>query len=171
MLWFKTYITQKAQFELGVEGFLQQFLLIINPLGSAMLFLGFSFLFRGKRKYTSLVVVYTLMSILLYANVVYYRFFSDFITLPTIFQTQNFGDLGGSVLSLLKPYDILFFVDVFVMFYLRFSRKIQKETNRFGNKKAMAIIAFALVVSILNLGLAESSRPQLLTRGLIETIL
>ncbi|MET4563180.1 lipoteichoic acid synthase [Lysinibacillus parviboronicapiens] len=165
MLWFKTYITQKAQFELGVEGFLQQFLLIINPLGSAMLFLGFSFLFRGKRKYTSLVVVYTLMSILLYANVVYYRFFSDFITLPTIFQTQNFGDLGGSVLSLLKPYDILFFVDVFVMFYLRFSRKIQKETNRFGNKKAMAIIAFALVVSILNLGLAESSRPQLLTRG------
>ena len=165
MLWIKTYITQKVQFDLGVEGSLQQFLLLINPLGSAMLFLGFSFLFRGKRKYTSLVVVYTLMSILLYANIVYYRFFSDFITLPTIFQTQNFGDLGGSILSLLKPYDILFFVDVFIMFYLRFSRKIQKETNRFGYKKATAIIAFALALSILNLGLAEVSRPQLLTRG------
>ncbi|MCL1696783.1 MULTISPECIES: LTA synthase family protein [unclassified Lysinibacillus] len=165
MLWIKTYITQKAQFELGVEGVLQQFLLLLNPLGSAMLFLGFSFLFRGKRKYTSLVIVYTLMSIVLYANIVYYRFFSDFITLPTVTQTQNFGDLGGSVLSLLKPYDILFFVDVFVMFYLRFSRKIQKETNRFGNKKAIAIIAFALGISILNLGLAEADRPQLLSRG------
>ncbi|MFJ7731469.1 LTA synthase family protein [Lysinibacillus sp. NPDC097231] len=165
MLWIKTYITQTAQFELGVEGFLQQFLLLINPLGSAMLFLGFSFLFRGKKKYTSLVVIYTLMSILLYANVVYYRFFSDFITLPTISQTQNFGDLGGSVLSLLKPYDILFFVDVFVMFFLRFSRKIPKETNHFGYKKAIAIIVFAIVVSIINLGLAETSRPQLLTRG------
>lgn len=165
MLWIKTYITQKAQFELGVEGVLQQFLLLLNPLGSAMLFLGFSFLFRGKRKYTSLVVVYTLMSIVLYANIVYYRFFSDFITLPTVTQTQNFGDLGGSVLSLLKPYDILFFVDVFVMFYLRFSKKIQKETNRFGNKKAIAIIAFALGISILNLGLAEADRPQLLSRG------
>ncbi len=165
MLWIKTYITQTAQFELGVEGFLQQFLLLINPLGSAMLFLGFSFLFRGKKKYTSLVVIYTLMSILLYANVVYYRFFSDFITLPTISQTQNFGDLGGSVLSLLKPYDILFFLDVFVMFFLRFSRKIPKETNCFGYKKAIAIIAFAIVVSIINLGLAETSRPQLLTRG------
>lgn len=105
------------------------------------------------------------MSIVLYANIVYYRFFSDFITLPTLSQTQNFGDLGGSVLSLLKPYDILFFVDVFVMFYLRFSRKIQKDTQRFGYKKAMTIIAFALVVSIVNLGLAETSRPQLLTRG------
>ena len=165
MLWIKTYITQTSQFELGVEGPLQQFLLLINPLGSALLFLGISFLFKGKKKYTSLLVVYTLMSILLYANVVYYRFFSDFITLPTLFQTQNFGDLGGSVLSLIKPFDILFFVDVFVLFYLRFSRKIQKETNRFGTKKAIAIIAFALVVSIINLGLAEVSRPQLLTRG------
>lgn len=165
MLWIKTYISQLSQFDLGVEGVIQQFLLLINPLGSAMLFLGFSFLFRGKRKYTSLVVIYTLMSILLYANIVYYRFFSDFITLPTLSQTQNFGDLGGSVLSLLKPYDILFFVDVFVMFYLRFSRKIQKDTQRFGYKKAMTIIAFALVVSIVNLGLAETSRPQLLTRG------
>jgi lipoteichoic acid synthase len=165
MLWIKTYISQTAQFDLGVEGALQHFLLLINPLGSAMLFLGFSFLFRGKKKYTSLVVIYTLMSILLYANVVYYRFFSDFITLPTIFQTQNFGDLGGSILSLLKPYDILFFVDVFVMISLRFSRKIEKETNRVGYKKAFAIIAFALAVSIVNLGLAETSRPQLLSRG------
>ncbi|WP_409366990.1 LTA synthase family protein [Lysinibacillus sp. 38-6] len=165
MLWLKTYITQTAQFNLGVEGALQHFLLLLNPLGSAMLFLGFSFLFRGKKKYTSLVIIYTLMSILLYANVVYYRFFSDFITLPTIFQTQNFGDLGGSILSLLKPYDILFFVDVFAIIFLRFSGKIQKQTTAMGYKKAFAIIALALAISILNLGLAETSRPQLLSRG------
>lgn len=165
MLWLKTYITQTAQFDLGVEGALQHFLLLLNPLGSAMLFLGFSFLFRGKKKYTALVIIYTLMSILLYSNVVYYRFFSDFITLPTIFQTQNFGDLGGSILSLLKPYDILFFVDVFAIIFLRFTGKIQKQTTGMGYKKAFAIIAFALAVSIVNLGLAETSRPQLLSRG------
>lgn len=165
MLWMKTYIAQSTQFELGVEGPLQQFLLLLNPLGSALLFLGISFLFKGTRKYTVLVMIYTLMSILLYANIVYYRFFSDFITLPTLFQTQNFGDLGGSVLSLLQPFDILFFVDVFVMLYLRFSRKVQKETNRIGTKKAATILAGALVISIINLGLAEASRPQLLTRG------
>ena len=135
MLWSKTYISQLSQFDLGVEGVMQQFLLLINPLGSAMLFLGFSFLFKGKRKYTSLLVIYTLMSILLYANIVYYRFFSDFITLPTLSQTQNFGDLGGSVLSLLKPYDILFFVDVLVMFYLRFSKKFKKIRNVMAIKR------------------------------------
>ena len=165
MLWAKTYITQATQFELGVEGSLQQFLLLINPLGSAMLFLGFSFIFKGKRKYTSLALIYTLMSILLFANVVYYRFFSDFITLPTVLQTQNFGDLGGSVLSLLKPYDLLFFVDVLVVLYICFSKKIKKDTKRVGFKKSVAVMAFALGLSMLNLGLAEADRPQLLTRG------
>ena len=165
MLWIKTYVTQSLQFDLGVEGLLQQFLLFINPLGSAMLFLGLSFLLKGKRKYTSLVIIYGLMSILLYANVVYYRFFSDFITLPTIFQTQNFGDLGGSVLSLLRAYDLLFFVDFFVLLYIRITKRIPKNASTIGTKKAMAIITLALAVSILNLALAESSRPQLLTRG------
>ena len=140
MLWIKTYITQVTQFNLGVEGFLQQFLLLLNPLGSAMLFLGFSFIFKGPRKYTSLVVIYTLMSILLYANAVYYRFFNDFITLPTISQTQNFGDLGGSIISLLKPYDILFFVDVFLLIYVLLSKKIQKDSSRIRFKKAIPVL-------------------------------
>ena len=165
MLWIKTYITQITQFNLGVEGSLQQFLLILNPLGSALLFLGFSFIFKGRAKYTSLVVIYALMSILLYANAVYYRFFSDFITLPTITQTQNFGDLGGSVISLLKPYDILFFVDVLLLIYLCLTKKTQKDNSRIGYKKAIAGIVFVIGISAVNLGLANIDRPQLLTRG------
>lgn len=165
MLWIKTYVTQYVQFDLGVEGSLQQFLLIINPLGSIILFLAVAFIFKGKRKYTALVIIYTLMSLLLYSNAVYYRFFSDFITLPTLFQTQNFGDLGGSVLSLLKPYDILFFMDIFIMFYLGFSRKIRKNTSRMGYKKASSIIIFAGALLFINLSLAEVDRPDLLSRG------
>lgn len=165
MLWIKTYITQVTQFDLGVQGALQQFLLLLNPLGSAMLFLGVAFIFKGRGKYILLVVIYTLMSILLYANAVYYRFFSDFITLPTISQTQNFGDLGGSIISLLKPYDILFFVDVFLLIYLCLSKKIQKDYRRVGYKKAIAVIAFVIGISAVNLGLANADRPQLLTRG------
>lgn len=165
MLWIKTYITQVTQFNLGVEGFLQQFLLFLNPLGSALLFLGFSFIFKGRAKYASLVVIYTLMSILLYANAVYYRFFSDFITLPTITQTQNFGDLGGSIISLLKPYDLLFFVDVLLLTYLCLSKKTTKSNSRIGYKKAIAGLAFVIGIFALNLGLANFDRPQLLSRG------
>lgn len=165
MLWAKTYITQVTQFKLGVEGLLQQFLLLINPLGSAVLFLAVAFLFKGKRRLTALIIIYTLMTFLLFANTVYYRFFSDFITLPTISQTQNFGDLGGSVLTLLKPSDLLFFVDIFVLIYIRFSKKINFQSGKVGFKMPAAVIAAAIVLSIVNLQLAEADRPDLLSRG------
>lgn len=165
MLWAKTYITQVTQFKLGVEGPLQQFLLLINPLGSAVLFLAVAFLFKGKRRLTALIIIYTLMTLLLFANAVYYRFFSDFITLPTISQTQNFGDLGGSVLTLLKPSDLLFFVDIFVLIYIRFSKKINFQSGKIGFKMPAAVIAAAIVLSIVNLQLAEADRPDLLSRG------
>ena len=165
MLWAKTYITQVSQFKLGVEGPLQQFLLLINPLGSAVLFLSVAFLFKGKRRLTALIIIYTLMTFLLFANAVYYRFFSDFITLPTISQTQNFGDLGGSVLTLLKPTDLLFFVDIFVLIYIRFSKRINFQSGKVGFKMPAAVIAAAIVLSIVNLQLAEADRPDLLSRG------
>ena len=37
-LWIKTYIVQLTQFDLGLENSVQQFLLFLNPLGSAILF-------------------------------------------------------------------------------------------------------------------------------------
>lgn len=165
MLWIKTYVSQKTQFKLDVEGTLQELLLFINPLGSVLLLLSLSFFFKGARKYWSLLIIYTLMSVLLYANVVYYRFFSDFITLPTLFQTQNFGDLGGSVLTLIQPTDAFFFVDVLVLAYLVLSKKMKKDTGSFKTKAVFPVITIALAISFFNLALAETDRPQLLTRG------
>ncbi|MFD1862981.1 LTA synthase family protein [Planococcus chinensis] len=165
MLWMKTYVTQKTQFKLEVGGALQEFLLFINPLGSALLFLSAALFFKGTRKYLVLFGVYSLMSVLLYANAVYYRFFSDFITLPTLFQTQNFGDLGGSVMTLIQPTDILFFVDVLFLGFLVFSKRIQKDSRNFKKKVAIPVITAALAISFFNLALAEADRPELLTRG------
>lgn len=167
VLWIKTYIVQITQFNLEVKGVLQHFLLFINPLGAVMLLLAISFLFKkDKRKLTALVVIYTLVTILLFANAVYYRFFSDFITLPTVTQTQNFGDLGGSVLSLLHVTDILYFVDVALLIYLRVKKKnVLTGDKRITAKKGSTLVTAAIAVSLFNLALAEMDRPQLLSRG------
>ncbi|ANU16415.1 glycerol phosphate lipoteichoic acid synthase [Planococcus maritimus] len=169
MLWAKTYISQKTQFTLEVEGGLQEFLLLLNPLGSALLLLSLSLFFKGMRKYWVLLSIYLGMSILLYANVVYYRFFSDFITLPTLFQTQNFGDLGGSVLTLIQPLDILFFADVLLLGALVLSKRMEKDMRTVKKRMALPLIAAALLISLFNLSLAESDRPDLLTRGFDRT--
>lgn len=169
VLWFKTYITQSTQFNLEVEGTVQQFLLAINPIASILVVLSLSFLFKGKRKYTALIILYTIMSILLYANAVYYRFFSDFITLPTFFQTQNFGDLGGSVVSLLNVTDLFYFVDVFILIYLRASKKVVKTPKRVGWLPSIAVLAVAGFILVTNYNMAEDDRPDLLTRGFDRT--
>lgn len=48
-LWMKTYIVQLTQFDLGIENSIQKFLLLINPLGSAILFLGLATFFKGRK--------------------------------------------------------------------------------------------------------------------------
>ncbi|MFS0861201.1 LTA synthase family protein [Fredinandcohnia sp. 179-A 10B2 NHS] len=165
LLWIKTYISQLTEFNLGIDNSLQTFLLFLNPLGSSLLFLGFAFFFKGKKKYIWLLINYFLLSFLLYANILYYRFFSDFITLPTLFQTQNFGDVSGSVLSLLKPYDILFFVDWLVLVALVATKFVKIEMKDMKRAKVGILFAVSILISVANLALAEIDRPQLLTRG------
>lgn len=164
-LWMKTYIVQLTQFDLGIENSIQKFLLFINPLGSALLFLGFAFFFKGRRKYIGLIIIDFLLSSLLYANIMFYRFFNDFITLPTLTQTQNFGDVSSSVTSLLKPYDFLFFLDIILLIGLLAFRFVKIETIDMNRRKVAALFSMALAISSVNLALAETDRPQLLTRG------
>ncbi|MDF2856852.1 MAG: sulfatase, partial [Neobacillus sp.] len=164
-LWMKTYIAQVTQFDLGIENTIQQLLLFINPLGSSLLFLGFALLFKGRKKYIWLIVFDFILSFLLYANVLYYRFFNDFITLPTLTQTQNFGDVSGSVFTLLKPFDFLFFIDIVILIAILVSRTVKIEIKDMNRRKVTAIFLMSLAISCGNLGLAEADRPELLTRG------
>jgi lipoteichoic acid synthase len=164
-LWVKTYIIQLTQFDLGIENSLQRFLLFFNPLGSSLLFLGLSFFLKGRKKYIGLIVIEFLMSFLLYANVLFYRFFNDFITLPTLTQTQNFGDVSGSVTSLLRPYDFLFFIDIVILIGLLAFRLVKIEIKDMNRRKVSVLFSLSLAISCANLSLAEVDRPQLLTRG------
>jgi lipoteichoic acid synthase len=165
MLWLKTYLVQVTQFDLGVQGIMQEILLVLNPLGSALIVLGLAWLFKGRGRYTALMVLYFFLSFLLFANVMYYRFFNDFITLPTLFQTQNFGDVSGSITTLLKPYDFLFFSDIAVLLVLLLTKKIKMEKDVLKRRAAFSFIGIGFAISGLNLVLAESDRPELLTRG------
>lgn len=96
LFWIKTYAVYQIEFNLSLENFIQKFLLFMNPLGSAIIFFAFALLFKGRGKVRALLGINFLLSFILYANVVYYRFFNDFITVPVLTQSNNFGQLGGS---------------------------------------------------------------------------
>lgn len=164
LLWIKTYVAYQAEFTLGIDNTMQRFLLFINPISSSLFFLGIALLAKGKKSIKWIIIIDSLMSFLLYANIVYYRFFADFITLPTLTQTKNVGDLGQSVFALLRPYDILYFVDIALLLVLVFAKKVQVDNEKQSRFKTATVFLVALGILFANLGLAEIDRPQLLTR-------
>lgn len=164
LLWIKTYLVQLNEFNLGIENSMQEFLLFLNPLGSSLFFLGFALFTKGRRKYVWLIIFNFLLSFLLFANTVYYRFFNDFITLPTLTQTQNFGDVSGSITSLLKTTDMLFFLDTMLLLLFVVLGFRKEKGIKIKRRNVVAVYLSAIIIMAVNLGLAESDRPQLLTR-------
>ncbi|MBS4173163.1 LTA synthase family protein [Bacillus sp. FJAT-49736] len=164
LFWFKTYIVYKAEFNLDLQNAMQEFLLFFNPISSALFFFAISLFFKGKLRSLSLIIIHLLLSILLYANVCYYRFFNDFITIPVLTQTKNFGDLGGSALALMKPHDALYFLDTLFIICLVVFKIVKVSYEKLNRRTIYGFFAAALAFFIVNLGLAEADRPELLTR-------
>ncbi|MEC2075199.1 LTA synthase family protein [Metabacillus fastidiosus] len=164
LLWIKTYAVYNVEFNLGIENTMQKFLLFMNPISSALLFLGFGLFAKGKKSYIWIIIIDFLLSFLLYANIVYYRFFNDFITVPTLTQTKNAGDLGQSIGALVHPYDFLYFIDTLLLIILVSFKFVKPQQVKMKRKTIVAVFTAAVVMFIVNLGLAETDRPQLLTR-------
>lgn len=170
--WIKTVIVYHTSFEMEIENAMQQLILIINPLSFILFAYGISLFFKTtKVRNRYLVTMSILLAIVLFANVGFYRFYNDFITLAVLFQTSNFGELGTSISEIVNWSDILYFTDVFILlFAIKF---IPKENGLTPVRKDMRRVYFILTMAVLflNLGLAETERPQLLTRAFDRELL
>lgn len=164
LLWIKTYLIYRFEFNLDIKNGIQEFLLFINPLSSALIFLGLALFAKGRKAGVRLIIIYAVMGFILYANVVYYRFNSDFITLPILTQTSNFGSLGGSIVELMAPHDILYALDFVFLIVLFMMTKVNWSMERMKLRKPLLVLMTGVVVFSINLGLAEMDRPQLLKR-------
>src|SRR5690625_2570290 len=117
-IWLKSYMAYLFEFNLDIQNMMQHFLLLINPISSTLVFLGIALFARGRRVGGYMIIIHALMSLLLYANVVFYRFNNDFITLPVLTQTSNFGSLGSSIASLVAWTDLFYLVDILILIVL-----------------------------------------------------
>lgn len=165
LLWLKTYIVYKTSFNIEIENVKQEIILFINPLSFLLLVLGVGLFFKTeKRRNQYIVIVSFIVSFVLFGNVMFYRFFNDFLTWPVLFQTSNMGDLRNSAFELFKLSDVLMFVDVLFLAWL--ARRLNSKASAvlFNKKERFAYYIAVAAVFVSNLALAESERPELLTR-------
>src|SRR5699024_5954891 len=118
LLWLKSYFLYLIEFNLDISNGIQQFLLFFNPLSSALIFLGIALFAKGRKAGIWIITIYSLMSLFLYAQAVFFRANSDYITLPTLTQTSNFGSLGGSIASLITWADLFYALDIVILIAL-----------------------------------------------------
>ncbi|MGD6847235.1 LTA synthase family protein [Rossellomorea aquimaris] len=165
LLWVKTYIVYKTSFDIKIENTLQELILFINPLSFLLFIFGVGLLLKKDKSRTRYIIAASfVLSFILYGNVVFYRFFDDFLTLPVLFQTSNFSDLGTSASAIMSWKDLFYFTDVIVLILIIKLKPTWFSLQNYSraNRRAYFLVATALV--FFNLGLAESERPQLLTR-------
>ncbi|AWD63183.1 glycerol phosphate lipoteichoic acid synthase [Limosilactobacillus reuteri] len=161
----KSYWAYQNEFNLGVKGSMQQFLLAFNTIPSALVFLGIALYFRGRLSYWMMLIINAALSTWLFANILYYREFSDFITFNVIKGSgAASNNLGKSLMGILRPEDFLVYLDVVILALILLFHFVRVDMRRFKVRYAMTITALGFVLFGVNLGMAESDRPQLLTR-------
>lgn len=159
----KTYIIYRFIFNISLDNVMQEFILFINAFIVAFFLLAISTLFKQRRQMKYIKYVTLFGSLILYFNIVFYRNFSDFITIPLLFQGSNAADLGSSILSLIKVWDILLFLDVIIIWYLA-KKYGDMTTASYSRLHRRAAIVLSIGLLAFNYILAEIERPDLLQR-------
>lgn len=160
----KTYFSYYVDFSLGVKGLVQNLILLMNPYSLIALVLSVFLFFKGKKAFWFIFIGGFLLTFLLYANVVYFRFFSDFLTFSTLNQAGNVESMGGAVSASFKWYDFVYFIDTIIYLAILIFKRKWVDNRAFSKKFVPVVMATSVALFFLNLAFAETDRPELLTR-------
>lgn len=164
--WVKTCIAYFVDFNLNMENIFQYFILIINPIATTLLLFSAALYVKNpKKSYIVLLIISFLTTLLLYSNIIYYREFTDFITVNTMLGAGKVSSgLGKSTIKMMRPYDIIYWIDIIGLSLALIFKKIKIDTRPIKARGALAVTSFAVFLFAVNLTLAEADRPELLKR-------
>ena len=167
LYWIKTMWAYTIDFNLDIQGAYQVFLAIINPFPISLLLLGLALYVKRTKLFYSLAFgIYLLLFAWLVSNSIYYREFSDFVTVNTMLASSSVSaGLGEAALELFRPWDILYLIDFPILAFLFFKKYIRMDDRPFNKRASFAVTSLSAMLFSANLFLAEIDRPELLSRG------
>ena len=167
LVWAKTMLANIMDFGVfSAASPIQWITILISPLTISLLMIGSALYFRKARYfYAVAVVMYTINVLLIQLNVIYYREFTDFMSVSTMlgYNKVNQG-LGASGFALTNIHDIFFWIDFLIIPLLFIFKKIhfhREETPKFTS---FAVTTLALFMFLVTFSFGEAQRPQLITR-------
>ena len=163
--WLKTYVIYLTKFNLGAEGAMQNFLLFLNPLPSGLLLLGIGLFFKGRKSYWIMIAIDFVLSLWLFANILYYREFSNFLSLSIIKTSGSTADnLGKSIVGITRVTDFLAFIDIALIIFLMVAQVVKYDLRPLKLRFNLLLEGIAVLLIGVNLLMAQKDRSGLLTR-------
>lgn len=123
---------------------------LIATVGTVLIIHGIASIFFRKNLFKSSIFINVFLSVLLFADTVYYRYYFNAITVPVLYQLGLAGSIGESIKSLIKVSDFIFTVDVPVLvvgFFL--SKTIKKHIRNISADKSLKHFRFRNLPSIV----------------------
>lgn len=167
LYWFKTMWAYTVDFNLDIQGSYQTFLAVINPLPISLLLIGLALYVKRTKLFYSLAFgIYLLLFVWLISNSIYYREFTDFVTVNTMLASSKVSaGLGAAALELFRPWDVIYILDFPILAFFFLKKWVRMDNRPFNKRASFAVTSLSAMLFSANLFLAEIDRPELLTRG------
>lgn len=140
----------------------------LGTLGASLVLTAFLLLFKQQTRFRVFIFINLLVSVILVADVVYSRYFSDVVSIALLRQAKLAAGVQDSVLALLQLGDLAYFVDLIILIpALWFMGTKSRKT---ASLHWVARLAAFCVFLLLGTNLVEASAASLQERqpGLIR---
>lgn len=94
-------------------------------------FVSFGYIFKGRCQYIAFWCINLILSSFMFFDIIYYRGFQGLISPYNLSQKGNLGNLGDTIISMIRACDIVFFADIILLVFIFFiCKNIYKNTKR-----------------------------------------
>ena len=166
-IWLKTVFAYFFVFQgLHSSSAWDYVLMLVNPIGFTAVFMTVVLFIKPKQIFYTVLAVFALIgSFLVYANVVYYREFSDFLTINTISGGAGMVGHGFDLSSIpVHWFDFIYWLDIIVLLVLFLLKKIKMDERPLSAIRAFKIFSIAFMIFGINFWMADFTEHRLISR-------
>lgn len=118
--------------------YLINFILYVSII---VIFVTFGYLFKGRAQYIAFWCINLIISSLMFFDIIYYRGFQGLMSPYNLSQKGNLENLGDTILSMVRTYDFVFFLDLIILAFVFFLGK-----NIYRNVKRKVVPFFIILL-------------------------
>ena len=147
---FQGFLTSENPYDFDFnKGYSTAKSFLIYYYAFTLFILSFALLFKGKGRIIYLFATDFFITVLIIADLGYFR---GFLTMPSaliLTQTSNADNMGATILSMFSKYDALFFIDFIILgLYVFFSRNLITKVKR----RAPISFIVSIIISVCYIG-------------------